>query len=177
MILKSPILRNSICFVVTLLWLQGCGVFTFSGVALPPDINTFSIQQFYTEVSDGPTDMPSKLTEALESKILRMTPLIREEKDGDIQYEAVIKSFAYTTTFTTKTDDENNPKEVQRLTITIEVSYLNRSDEASSFNKKQFSASADMISTENKSEKEPILIEEIFTKLVDDICNKSIDNW
>lgn len=172
--LKNLILSNSLYFFFSLLW--GCGLFTFSGVSLSLDVKTFSIQ-FYTEVSDGPTDMPDKLTEALATQILRTThSLTREEKDGDIQYEGVVKSFSYLTTFSTK-DKDDKPKEVQRLTITIEVSYFNPSDEASSFKKKQFSASADMISTENQSEKEPELIEAIFRQLIDDICNKSIDNW
>ncbi|WP_243517829.1 MULTISPECIES: LPS assembly lipoprotein LptE [unclassified Candidatus Cardinium] len=181
--LKSPILINSLYLFFSLLWLNSCGLFTFSGVALSPDIKTFSVKSFYTEVSEGPTDMTQKLTEKLESKILRMTTLTKEEKDGDIQYEGVIKSFAYRTAFSTKdkgdySSGDNNPKEVQRLTITIEVSYLNPADEDSSFKKKQFSASADIFSNENQLEKEPLLIEEIFCQLVDDICNKSIeDNW
>lgn len=174
--LKSPILSNNLYFFFSLLWLHSCGLFTFSGASLPADVKTFSIQEFYTEVSDGPTDMPKKLTEVLAEKILRMTSLTREEKDGDIQYEGTIKSFSYHTTFSTKGENDSI-KEVERLTITIEVSYLNPSDEASSFKKKQFSASADMMSTENQLEKEPGLIEEIFRQLVDDICSKSIDNW
>lgn len=172
--LKSRILSNSLYLFFSLLW--GCGVLSFSGNALSSDVKTFSIQTFYTEISDGPTDMRTKLTEALAEKILRTTDLTREEKDGNIQYEGVIKSFAYRSTFSTKSEDGSS-KEVQRLTITIEVSYLHPSDEASSFKKKQFSASADMISTENQLEKEPQLIEEIFRQLVDDICRKSIDNW
>lgn len=175
--LKSQILNNSPYLLFSLLWLYGCGLFTFSGFALSPDVKTFSIQEFYTEISDGPIDMPKKLTETLEAKILRMTPLTRKEKDGDIQYEGVIKSFSYRTVFSPKDKDGDNPKEIQRLTITIEVSFLNASDATSSFKKKQFSASADMTSNENQDEKEHELIKEIFRQLVDDIFNKSIDNW
>ncbi|MCT4697157.1 MAG: LPS assembly lipoprotein LptE [Candidatus Cardinium sp.] len=175
--LKSPILTNSLYLVFSLLGLHSCGLFTFLGTSLSPDVKTFSVQTFYTEVTDGPIDMPQKLTEALVTKISRITSLTREEKDGDIQYEGIIKSFSYTTAFNTKNEQGHNLKEVQRLTITIEVAYLNPTDEESSFKKKQFSASADMLSTENKLEKEPELIKEIFNKLVDDICSKSIDNW
>ncbi|WP_339044470.1 LPS assembly lipoprotein LptE [Cardinium endosymbiont of Tipula unca] len=144
---------------------------------MPSDIKTFSVQEFYIEVSDGPIDMARRLTEALEEKILRMSSLSKETEDGDIQYEGGIKSFSYLTTFTTKSDDEVGMKEVQRLTITVEVSYKNPSDEASSFKQKQFSASADMISGESKSRTEDDLVNEIIRKLVDDICCKSIDNW
>lgn len=175
--LKSSMLNRNLYFLFSLFWLHGCGLFTFSGVSLPGDIQTFSIQEFYTETSDGPTDLPKKLTEALESKILRLTSLTKQDKDGDIQYEGVIKSFSYRTTFSTKSEDKDNPKEIQRLTITVEVSFINPSDETSSFNKKSFSASADMLYTENQNEKEKQLIKEIFGQLVDDICNKSIDNW
>lgn len=175
--LKSPILNNSLYFLFGLCCFYGCGLFTFSGVSLPGDVKTFSIQEFYTELSDGPADLPQRLTQALETRILRMTGLTRQEKDGDIQYEGVIKSFSYHTAFSANSKDEEGSKEVQRLSITIEVSYLNPSDEASSFKQKQFSASADMLSTENKDEKEDELIKEIFHQLVDDVCNKSIDNW
>lgn len=177
MTFKSTILRNSVYFIFGSLFLASCGLFSFSGAALPSDIKTFSIQEFYTEVSEGPTDMSRRLTEALEEKILRMTSLSKEAEDGDIQYEGGIKSFAYLTTFSTKVDDEAGIKEVQRLTITIEVAYQNPSDETSSFKKKQFSASADMISGESQSRTEDDLVNEIIQKLVDDICCKSIENW
>ncbi|WP_419241207.1 LPS assembly lipoprotein LptE [Cardinium endosymbiont of Nabis limbatus] len=157
--------------------MYSCGLFTFSGTSLHPDIKTFSVQTFYTEVSDGPTDMPRKLTDILSEKILRTTNLTKEEKEGDIQFEGIIKSFSYRSTYSTKGEDGNTTKEIQRLTITIEVSFLNAADEESSFKKKQFSASADMLSTENKLDKEPELVEEIFRQLVDDVCSKSIDNW
>ncbi|UWW96791.1 MAG: LPS assembly lipoprotein LptE [Candidatus Cardinium sp.] len=173
--MKSLILRSSLYLTFSLLW--SCGLFTFSGVALSPDVKTFSIQTFHTEVSDGPIDMPSNLTEALKEKLSRSTPLTREEKDGDIQYEGIIKSFSYRTTFSTKSDNNDTPKEVQRLTITIEVSFINRFDEEASFKKKQFSASEDILYTENQLEKEPELVKKIFTKLVDEIYNKSLDNW
>ncbi|WP_342265399.1 LPS assembly lipoprotein LptE [Cardinium endosymbiont of Philonthus spinipes] len=163
-------------FLFLVLWLHGCGIFTFSGVSVSPDMKDFSIQ-FYTEVSDGPPDMQNKLMDELATRIMRSTSsLAQAEKDGDIQYEGVIKSFSYRTTFSTK-DEDDNPKEVQRLTITIEVSYSNPADEEASFKKKLFSASADMLSTENQLDKEPELIKEIFRQLVDDVYNKSIDNW
>lgn len=175
--LKIRILRNSLYFVFSLFLVQGCGLVTFSDASLPPDIKTFSVQRFAREVADGPSDMEEKFAEFLEMKIGRMTSLTREEKDGHIDYEGVIKSFVYKTVFSSKGGNDESPKEVERLTITIEVTYTNNSDDDSSFKKKTFSASADMLSTENKVDKEPILVEDIFRQLVNDIYSKSIDLW
>ncbi|WP_165941898.1 LPS assembly lipoprotein LptE [Cardinium endosymbiont of Culicoides punctatus] len=153
--------------------LKSCGLFSFSGAALSSDIKTFSIG-FYSEVSDGPMDMAKRFTEGLETKILRTTSLSKETTDGDLQYEGGIKSFSYTTTFSTKNDNKEDSQEVQRLTITIEVSYHNPSDEEASFKKKIFSSSADKVSD---TETEDDLVNKIIQNLVDDICHKSIDNW
>ena len=179
--LKSPILSNNLFYwLFSLLGLHGCGLFSFSGSSLPDDIKTFSIE-CYTEVSDGPINMPDELTKAFETKILNSTRLTREEKDGDIQYAITLKSFEYKTHFTTTNENDDTPKEVQRLTITIEVSCSSPTNEAfeqeSLFKNKQFSASEDMVSNENQLEKEPELIKKIFDTLVEDVVNKSTDNW
>lgn len=177
MILKSAIIRNSIHLIFSLFLMGSCGLFSFSGATFPSDIKTFSIREFDSEVAEGPTDMTKKLTEALGTNVLRLTSLTREEKDGDIQFEGVIKSFSYTNRRPTKSDDSNSNsvEEVPYLTIVVEVSYSNPSDKERSFTKKRFSAGE--FPREGQSQKEQALVDEIFEKLVSDICSTSIDYW
>lgn len=178
MILKKILLKSKLLgCIFGLFFTQSCGLFSFSGAALPSEIQTFSIQEFHTEVSDGPLDLTQQLTEALAKKITQMTTLTHVEREGHIQYEGVVKSFEYKTTFCTDNKEGEAQKEVQRLTITVEVSYLNPLEEENAFKKKLFSASKDMLSEENPLDREQGLVDEIIKELVDAICSKSIDNW
>ena len=175
MLLKKISLRNNL-YVFTLLWLQSCGIFTFSGIMLSPDLQTFSIQEFYTEVSDGPLDAYKTITTELENRILRETPLRRESQNGDLQYEGTMKSFVYTSVFSAEGNKKDTLQEVQRLTITVEVSYVNRLSEEVSFKKKLFSASKDLNADADKESKEKELVKEIIREIVDHIFSQSIDN-
>ncbi|HLP35046.1 MAG TPA: LPS assembly lipoprotein LptE [Amoebophilaceae bacterium] len=177
-LLKKSLLKNKLLgWVLGLFFMQSCGIFSFSGAALPPDIETFSIKEFHAEISDGPLNLTQQLTEALAKKITQMTTLTQVEREGHIQYEGVIKSFAYKTTFHTDNKEGEEQKEVQRLTITIEVSYVNPLEEENAFEKKLFSASKDMLAEENPLDKEQGLVDEIIQELVEAVCNKSIDIW
>ncbi len=64
-----------------------------------------------------------------------------------------------------------------KLTMTVEVSYINKYDQEFEFAKKSFSQSADMEATANIVAEEPRMVEEILNKLTKDIFNASIASW
>ncbi|ROT47128.1 LPS assembly lipoprotein LptE [Candidatus Cardinium hertigii] len=178
MTLKNVILRSSVYFFCGFFWLASCGIFTFQGAEPPPEIKSFSIQEFYSEVADAPPDMNQKLMEALETKLLQMTSLTREDKDGDIQYDGIITSFAYSTVWKDDKENPNSiPKEVKCLTIKVNVTYTNPFEEENEFNKESFEGHAYMDTNDDQSTKEEELINTIIRDLVDKIYTKSIDAW
>jgi DNA-binding transcriptional regulator of glucitol operon len=63
-----------------------------------------------------------------------------------------------------------------RLTITVNVTYSNTKDEDKSF-EKNFTRFADFEATQNLSDVEQSLIEEINEQLILDIFNEAVVNW
>lgn len=170
--LKSVIPSHSIYYImVCCVWfLHGCGIFKFSSVQLPSEIKTFSIQDFITEVSDDLDNIVEKLPDKLAAKLTATTSLRRVEKDGDIQYKGTIKSTSEQTVF--KTGDDNRGV-VQRLTISVTVSYYYPLDDSWCFKDKIFQHNEDSEDLEGEKD---ALITKIIGELVDKIYTASIDN-
>ena len=64
---------------------SSCGIYSFSGTSIQPDVNTVTINFFeYKAVKVNPT-LSNDLTEALKTKFRQMTRLEQVEMDGDLE--------------------------------------------------------------------------------------------
>jgi hypothetical protein len=88
----------------------------------------------------------------------------------------VITSFKFDPV-ATGANSEESIGSIQRLTIDVEVDYVNNFDEEKSFKKKKFSQFADASADADIDAEEARLVEEVFDKLVDDIINATIADW
>jgi len=156
---------------------SSCGFFRFLGGALSSEVQSFSIEEVQSEALEAPLDVAQKIKDILEKQVVRMRALTKKKQDGDVQYQIIIKSFTYTPTFSTKNDTDGQFQEVEKLTLVVQVSYLNKMDQEASFKQKSFSASQDLVITEQKEKKEAELIDLILREIVDNICSDSIDIW
>lgn len=161
--------------MLLLLLLQGCGIYSFSGISLPTKTKTFSLK-LQSNVALGPPDLVENFQQRLSDELVQRTPLKRVYTKGDLQLEGVIKQFSYMPMAPTK-KDEGDQVAIDRLTIEVQMNYINPYNEEASFSKKTFSQYADMSANTSRSDEEPRLIEEIFTKLVKDIFNETVASW
>lgn len=168
--------KLSTIFGFLLLLLQGCGIYSFLGSSLAPEIKTFSLQ-FQSDVALGPPDLAEKFQQQLGDALVQRTSLKQVYTKGDLQLEGVILQFNYVPMAPTKKEEEKAQMTIDRLTIDVQISYTNPYQKNTSFSKKKFSQYADMAADASRSDEEPILIDEIFNKLVKDIFNETIANW
>ena len=157
------------------LLLQGCGIYSFSGISLPPDAKTFSLS-IHTDVASGPAGLAAKFQQRLSDELVQRTKLKRTYTQGDIQLEGGIKRFTYMPVALTQRSQEGQASMV-RLMIEVELTYVNPYDEEAAFDKKTFTQSADIFATANKNSEESRLIDTIFAKLIEDIFNETIASW
>ena len=176
-------LRSSIFYLAVLLSvisLTGCGIYSFTGANISPDVKTVSIDFFYNEAGDGPPDLSLQFTEGLKEYFQNNTNLaIDNSGNGDLQFSGSIRRFNYAPMAPTASGNENLPDNagLQRLTIGITVQYINTRDDTFDFDQ-QFSFYADFDpNTTSISAIEPSLIEEIFEQIYVDIFNASVANW
>jgi hypothetical protein len=167
-----------------LLWcaaLSGCGVYSFTGATLSPEIETISIQVFYDEVGAGPPTLSNNFTEQIKEYYQRNTGLTLVDGLGDLQLEGSIVEYRITPIAPTASGNLNFENAdiagLQRLTIGLNVVYVNTIDESQSF-EQRFSFYADydpQLQTLSSIEDE--LIDEIFEQIILDIFNATIANW
>ncbi len=160
------------------LFLVGCGFtvsYSLSGASIPPDAKTFSVAYFPNNATMVAPILSSTMTDALKDMFLKRTRLIQVEEGGDFAFEGEIVNYTSTTASVTA-GTTNDYGSLNRLTITVKVTFTNAIDESASFTQ-SFSAFADYESTSLLTEVEGELIPEIVDQLVDDIFQASASNW
>jgi len=175
--------KNKIIALFVLLlsiFLFQCGVYTYTGANISPDVTTVSIDYFPNEAGDGPANMSQLFTEALRDYFQNNTNLaIDNGGNGDLQISGAISSFRYSP-IAPKASGDNRFADnagLQRLTISIHTQYMNTTDDAFDFDK-AFSFYADYDpNVTSISSVEPALVDEIFEQIVFDIFNASVANW
>jgi hypothetical protein len=169
-------LYRLIYLIGTSLLCHSCAFYSFSGTSLSKEVKTFSIQNFQDRTTLGPADLAEQLTEKLSNELLQKTPLKQLDANGDIHFEGSITEFKYSP-MSPSISLEGEAASRMKLTLTVEVTYINKYDQEFEFSKKSFTQSADMDATANIIAEEPRMVEEALTKLVKDIFNASVASW
>jgi len=168
-------------FFLIISTLSACGIYSFTGANISPDIKTISIEYFYNESGGGPPNLSPLFTEGIKEYFQNNTNLgIDNTGNGDLQITGNIVSYSYRPIAPVVTgNNENDPNDagLERLTIGVRVQYMNIQDDSYDFDQ-QFSFYADYDpNTTDISTVEPLLVEEILTQLYVDIFNASVANW
>ncbi|UTW64444.1 LptE family protein [bacterium SCSIO 12741] len=168
-------LRNLFMAVLVSSSLISCkGVqFTFNGAVLDYDkVKTISVEVFPNYAPLAQPTLSQDFTEALRDIFLTQTRLDLVKNNGDLQFSGKIEQ--YRTAPVGIQADEVAAQ--NRLTITVFVKFVNRTDETRNF-EKRFTQYADYNSTRQLNEVEATLIEEINELLVQEIFNASVGDW
>ncbi|MTI31178.1 LPS assembly lipoprotein LptE, partial [Xanthovirga aplysinae] len=149
---------------------SGCGVYSFTGANLNPEIQTISIQQFFNDSGDGPADLGQKFNDQIRNYFQNNTNLTMLKGNGDLQLEGSITGFRYTPIAPeASVGNTTGASRMQRLTITIKVKYINTYDETQNF-ERSFSFYQDYNSDQQtQSAAEPGLVNEILDQIIVDI--------
>jgi hypothetical protein len=167
-------------FCLLYLLINGCGVYSFTGASITPDIKTISIQYFYNDAGNGPPSLQQTFTEKIRDYYQQNTSLELVDNGGDLQLEGNITGYNVKPIATTASGNANvaDAAGAQRLTITVKVSYANIKDETYNFSDKSFSFYDDFDpNSTTLTAVEDQLIETIFDQIVVDIFNASVANW
>ncbi|MEX2335660.1 MAG: LptE family protein [Fulvivirga sp.] len=171
-------LINFILIILPLVISGGCGVYSFTGVALTAE--TLSIQPFYNDAEGGPPDMAQSFTNELVDYYQSNTNLSLVEEDGELQIEGAVTGYRLSPIAPTATDLDQlggGTSALTRLTITVQVTYINTQDDQFNFENRSFSFYEDFDSDQNLTSIEDQLLETIFDQIILDIFNASVANW
>ena len=158
---------------VTAFIVQSCGIYSFTGTSIQPDVKSITINYFeYTALKVNPS-LSNQVTEAVQEKFRKLTKLEQVDMDGDLEIVGAITGYDVKAT----SIGANEQAAQNRLTVNVKVTFINRKYPEDNFEDKGFSAYADFDAMQSLESVESGLCEEIVEKIVEDIFNATVANW
>ncbi len=157
---------------VTAFILRSCGIYSFSGTSIQPDVYTVNIHYFeYKALRVNPT-LSNDLTEALKDQFRRLTRLEQVDEGGDL--DIVGEIIGYDVKAMGVTADEVAAQ--NRLTVNVKIYFTNNKYPEDNL-EQSFSAYADFDATQSLDAVESSICEDIIDQLVEDIFNATVAQW
>ena len=148
------------------------GCYSFKGISIPPDINTYNLPFVEVRTGDAPVGVNQDFQQRMIDKISRESRLSLDSDNPDIVISCAITAYRIDPVSPTS----NDVAESNKLTISIDVTYEDLLDDENSWNRK-FTKNEQFPSSTNFQSVQDQLNEEIFDLLVEDIFNYAFTNW
>jgi len=171
----TPSVRKTMLIFLTLnssFFISSCGIYSFSGTNLSPDLKTFSIINLTMGTAGGPTNLPQQLTEKLKEYFQKNTSLTILPSGGDLTLEGSIVGYDVLAAAPTANDQAG----LNRLNVSVQIRFTNAKDETKNFDQ-SFTYYADFPQDQTLNQNEARLLPTIQDNLVQQIFNKSAADW
>jgi len=151
--------------------LTGCGIYSFTGLTETP--GSFQVNFFQNNADLVEPGLDIQFTNALQDLIQNQTSAQLVTSGGEVIYEGEIVEYR----IAPMTATSDNRAAQNRLTISVNVRYINTFDSEKDFEQRfsfffDYDADAQLIgSTKDEA------FEVIFERLTQDIFNASLANW
>ena len=172
--LKKKLL--SFVVVMVALFYSSCSI-TLNGSSIPPNMKTINVVFFENTAPLVVNNLSSLFTEALKDRIRSQSRLGIVRGEADATIEGAITGYSIAPVSVQATNNTTAPlATATRLTITVNVKYVNNKDKKLSPDFEQsFSRYTDFTGDLNSQEQGLIRI--INQQLTEDIFNKAFANW
>ena len=162
-----------LALMATLPLLHSCGIYSFTGTSIAPDVKTVTVNYFEYLAPKVNPSLSNMLTEQMQEKFIKLTKLELVDIDGDLEIIGAVTGYDVKATAITA----NEQAAKNRLTVTVKIEFINRKYPEESLENKSFSAYADFDAMQTLDAVESSLCEEIVEKLCEDIFNGTVANW
>jgi len=159
-------------FLIFSLIFSSCGIYNFTGAG-PIKANSFQVNFFQNNAPIIEPGIDRTFTIALQDLIQNQTSLTLTNSGGDLVYEGEIVDFRISPM--TATADQRAAQ--NRLTITINVRFINNQDEQENFEKRfshyyDYGGSEQLVGTQLTQ-----ALDVIYERITQDIFNVSLAKW
>ena len=159
--------------LMTLPLLHSCGIYSFTGTSIQPDVKTVTVNYFEYLAPKVNPSLSNQLTEAMQEKFLKLTKLELVDIDGDLEIIGAVTGYDVKAASVTA----NEQVAMNRLTVTVKIEFINWKYPEENQENKSFSAYQDFDATQSLDAVEAGLCEEIVEQLCEDIFNGTVANW
>lgn len=156
------------------LLLTGC-CYSFKGISIDPDVNTFFIQNFSPEAPNAPPTLPVDFTERLKDKIRLESRLSLKNTDPDVEFTGKITDYRVVPV----APRPGETVALNRLEVGVSVQFINNKNEKKSWpaprsfrHFAEFDNNVDLLSVQDQ-----LLQQTIYPQILDDIFNAAFNDW
>lgn len=159
--------------LVLLLSVTSCGVkYGFTGGSIPEGMKTVNVLYFENIASMVYPTLSQNFTEGLKERIRNQSRLSQVNDNADATFEGFITDYAIAPAAVEAGTDR---AALNRLTVTIKVSYHNKLNEKDNF-ETSFTRYKDF-SGQLQASNEEALNKDIIQMLTEDVYNRAFANW
>jgi len=162
-----------ILFLIIIITTQSCGIYSFTGTNINPDVKTVQIDYFPNNAVLVEPSLSQTFTLQLQDLFLQQTNLDLVTSGGDLQFEGEITGYKISpmTATAQQTAAQN------RLTININVRFFNNKFEDDDFERSfshyfDFPANNQLVGSQLED-----ALDEILERITQDIFNASVAKW
>ena len=163
----------ALSLAVTALIVHSCGIYSFTGTSIQPEVKTVTINYFEYKALKVNPSLSNQMTEAMQDKFLKLTKLEQVDLDGDLEIIGAVTGYDVKATAVTASETVAQ----NRLTVSVKISFVNRKFPEDNFEDKSFSAYQDFDAMQSLESVEATLCEDIVEQLCEDIFNATVANW
>jgi hypothetical protein len=169
-------IRQSICLLFIFLLLNGCGVYSFKDVSIPPEVKSIHIGFIENRARYVDPQLSPQLTDKLKQKISSQTKLTQiQTENADYDVSAYVSSYDITTAGVA-----NQAASINRLTVSVHLALKNRLNEQKLGTpdfETDISRNFDFPATQSFTDAQVSLLPQIIQQLTDDMFNRLFSNW
>lgn len=164
---------QSILIAFLLTAVTGCGVYSFTGASVAPNIKTFQVNFFRNNAAIVEPGLDRDFTQALQNIILNQTSLDLTNQNGDLIYEGEIVDY-YVAPITATAQ---NTAAQNRLTIAVNVRFFDTKNEGNDVEQRftfyyDYAGGAQLTGSQLET-----AVDVIFERLTQDIFNATLAKW
>lgn len=159
--------------MLCLLVLSGCKI-GLNGASIPPDMKTVNVTVFENNAALVVPSLSSQFTEELKTRIRNQTRLSITPNDPQAIFSGNITG--YNISPVAIQDNRTATAGANRLTITVNVKYVNNLDPTKNF-EKSFDRYRDFKLSGSFQAQETALIKDVTAQLTEDIFNAAFAQW
>ena len=164
--------RIALVLAAALATLAACGIYSFSGTSIQPDVKTICIEPVVNKATKINPSLANQITEELNDKFRKLTKLEQVTEEGDLNLLVTIESYDVRAAAVTAYE----VAALNRLTVTCKVKFTNVLHPEDNL-EQSFASYEDYDSNNPLDMVEGQLCETIVKKLVDDIFNATVAPW
>ena len=168
-----------VCILICLLTLGGCKI-SLNGASIPDAMKTVNVTIFENNAPLVVASLSSQFTEELKTRIRNQSKLSITSNDANAVFSGNITGYSINPVAlqdSRGTQGNSQPLSgANRLTITVQVKYVNNLDATQSF-EQSFERHRDYRPAGSPQAQETALIKDVTAQLTEDIFNRAFAQW